>query len=644
MQPGQPGRGGNSEGQGAGGKPAGGKPAGGTPSMPRVAAPQAVAVSGSQPAFELPVLPESSAAPGTMPAPNVPQTGRGPLQSRITTAQQSRPRERSVPLGPHATAGVPMAPRQPTLTQQIRSVQPPDVVRQAMSELGLLARELATLPDQLEAAGLARTHQKSYFEAAQAYLGLARQAWEAVAEERLEQMGAEPEYRQRAIGVARRITQLQSESRSAGENAEFQLPRRTGSLWRRRVELVQRGLRAWQDRLAPTPDPLEMGRGLFLLRGYVGLGVAGRLELTLLDLLTGATLTLLALLGLGVLLLLVAGLMAGSPALAPLALGGAAVGLSGLLALALGVRGPLPVGLLLGAAIFSSSRSTRNGRPGSPIVAGLLRSWWLLVGVLAPVAALVGLAVGGLYLGSSMPLPQPQGVGDGILLAGSVLTAAIALPAAAGLAGLLLLAVPAVLLALLRAVADLVGNPRWVTDARRYALLPLLRMLIFATGLLVAGVWWYAGNAGWQGTTLLAVDASPGISVTLTLRGLALLLALALPYVLLLELPYRLGIWRWRRDWREDLAKRRADVESHVRRLSVADPRSGTQDTSDENLRAMQYDMVLLQFYQGKIEEVKRTPSAPFPLTSDLFALVVLVVTAVVVDSEAVALASLLAR
>jgi hypothetical protein len=149
------------------------------------------------------------------------------------------------------------------------------------------------------------------------------------------------------------------------------------------------------------------------------------------------------------------------------------------------------------------------------------------------VAALVGLAVGGLYLGSSMPLPQPQGVGDGILLAGSVLTAAIALPAAAGLAGLLLLAVPAVLLALLRAVADLVGNPRWVTDARRYALLPLLRMLVFATGLLVAGVWWYAGNAGWQGTTLLAMDASPGISVTLTLRGLALLLALALPYVLL---------------------------------------------------------------------------------------------------------------
>ena len=638
MQPGQPGPGGKAEGQGAGGQSAGG-----TPSMPRANLPQAVAVSGSQAAFELPVLPESSAAAaGALPAPNVPQAGRKPLQSRITAAQQSRPRERSLPPAPHATAGVPVAPRQPTLTQQIRSVQPPDVIRQAMSELGLLARELATLPDQLEAAGLARTHQKSYFDAAQAYLGLARQAWEAVADERLEQMGAEPEYRQRAIGVARRITQLQSESRSAGENVEFQLPRKTGSLWRRRVELAQRGLRAWQDRLAPTPDPLEMGRGLFLLRGYVGLATAGRLELTLLDLLTGATLTLLVLLGLGVLLLLVAGLMAGSPALTPLALGCDAVGLSGLLAL--GVRGPLPVGLLLGAAVFSLSRSTRNGRPGSPIVAGLLRGWWLLVGVLTPVAALAGLAVGGLYLGSSMPLPQPQSVGDGIQLVGSLLTAAIALPAAAGLAGLTLLAVPAVLLALLRAVADLAGNPRWVPDARRYALLPLLRTLVFATGLLVAGVWWYAGNAGWQETTLLAIDASPGVSATLTLRGLALLLALALPYVLLLELPYRVGIWRWRRDWREDLAKRRADVESHVRRLSVADPRSGTQDTSDENLRAMQYDMVLLQFYQGKIEEVQRTPSAPFPLTSDLFALVVLVVTAVVVDSEAVALASLLAR
>ena len=92
--------------------------------------------------------------------------------------------------------------RGPTLTQKIRSVQPPDVARQAMSELGVLAHELDTLPGLLESAGLVHSHQRTYFEASDAYLTLAQQAWMSVAEERLEQSGAEPEYRQHAIGVA----------------------------------------------------------------------------------------------------------------------------------------------------------------------------------------------------------------------------------------------------------------------------------------------------------------------------------------------------------------------------------------------------------------------------------------------------------
>src|SRR5262249_7860230 len=35
----------------------------------------------------------------------------------------------------------------PTLTQQMRTMQPPDVARQAISELGVLARELDTLAE-----------------------------------------------------------------------------------------------------------------------------------------------------------------------------------------------------------------------------------------------------------------------------------------------------------------------------------------------------------------------------------------------------------------------------------------------------------------------------------------------------------------
>ncbi|HKS70296.1 MAG TPA: hypothetical protein VJQ45_07745, partial [Ktedonobacterales bacterium] len=95
------------------------------------------------------------------------------------------------------------------------------------------------------------------------------------------------------------------------------------------------------------------------------------------------------------------------------------------------------------------------------------------------------------------------------------------------------------------------------------------------------------------------------------------------------------GMARWRRSWLHDLTERRADVESHVRRLSVPDPDSGTQDTSDENLRAMQYDMVLLQFYQSKMDDVRHTPVEPYTLASVLFALVVFAVVALGLDAAA---------
>jgi hypothetical protein len=62
------------------------------------------------------------------------------------------------------------------------------------------------------------------------------------------------------------------------------------------------------------------------------------------------------------------------------------------------------------------------------------------------------------------------------------------------------------------------------------------------------------------------------------------------------------------------------------------------QDTSDDNLRAMQYDLVLLQFYQSKIEEagrMRQTPTAPASLW---LALLVAVVVALCLDVGAVLL------
>ena len=629
----------------------------------------------SQP-FELPVLPDRArtgdnptSANQQLPqrrmtaAPTIPGTLGGGLLSRATTSMPAATTSTAIaagdssrlarPSGPQSAPPLSQPPsdipatmpaRVPTLTARIRAVQPPDVARQAVSELGVLARELATLPDNLEATGLVRTHQSSYFEAIRGYLGLARQAWQSVAEERLEQSGADPEYRQRAILVARRITQLQQECRTAGENDQFKLPLRTSLLWRRRVGLVRSGLRVWQDRLAPTPDPREMGRGLFLLRGYLGLATAGKAELFLLDLLQGAAVASLTFLSLGLVLLLAASLLAGSSASSTgLATGIFAIGVAWVLLL-LSTRGSAPLSLLLGAAVFSPTRSTRNEQPGSPIVAGLLRVWWLLIGFLSIPAIIGGLLAGGAFARISGMLVQPADLQEGLTVAGGVVTYASALPAVTALASLALLGLPVLLLTVVRFTADFAGGPAWVPMARRSGLELALMIHAAAIETLLVGLWLGITALGWLQPTIvgLTLQELGGVSTAITPRGIILILALTLPYLLLIDLPFRIGMRRWRRAWLADLAGRRADVESHVRRLSVTDPRTGTQDTSEENLRAMQYDLVLLQFYRDKMEEAERTPDAPFGHGRMIVALAIAVVAALLLDAGATVLIRLL--
>ncbi len=568
-------------------------------------------------------------------------TGRASLPPASAPRSGSQP---SQPSQPPADAPGTLPPRAPTLTARLRAIQPPDVARQAVSELGVLGREIAILPASLESAGLVRTHQASYFEAIRGYQGLARQAWQAVAEERLEQSGADPEYRQRAIIVARRITQLQQECRAASGNEAFKLPQYTSFLWRRRVALVSSGLRVWQDRLAPTPDPREMGRGLFLLRGYLGLATAGSLELLLLVMLQGAAVAALSFLSVGLVLLLAFALLNGAIAsITGLSIGTFALGVAWAL-LFLGTRGPAPLSLLLGASVFSITHSTRNEHLGSRVIAVLLRVWWLVIGFLGLFAIIGGLVIGGAFVGMSGALTQPADFQQGIFLAGSILTYASVLPAAVALVSLALLGLPVLVLAVIRFCIDFASSPSWVPMARRAGLELALMVQASATAALIVLLWLGINAVGWQKPDIvgLSLPELGNVSTALTPRGIILLLALMLPYLLLIDLPFRLGMRRWRRAWLADLAGRRADVESHVRRLSVTDPRSGMQDTSEENLRAMQYDLVLIQFYRDKMEEAERTTAAPFSIRRVLAALVIAVVTALLLDAGATLLTHLL--
>lgn len=579
---------------------------------------------------------------GQMPMPVPPAQIEGPSQGtslgvRSAMAAQTAARIAAVAGKSQPVPDEVIGGRERTLTAQMRAIQPPDVARQAISELNVLASELAALPSMLEESGLAPTHAEGFYEAAEEYLRLATVAWEAVAQERLEQSGADAEYRQRAIFAARRVSQLQQECRTASSNDQFQLPRRIPTLWRRRIGLMCTGLRAWQTSLTPTPDPTRMGRGLFQLRSAFGLASANALPLVLLDVLGGAAVALLAITAGGLAVLLPGSLIAGrSVVTIGIATAFLAVLFATILVPLLGTRGPAPFARLLGASVFASTHSTRNSRDGAPFVATLLRGWWLFIGLIAAGAIASALVASGLLLSTGAIVPRPSASTSMVSFVGGSITLGSGLAAAVSVGALALLFAPVLFVALGRYFAEMGASASWVPAARRYAVDPSLALLaVFSGAVLIAG--WVVTNAiGWQGNIFAHItftSATAAIPMQFTLRGLVFLAILIVPYLLLLAIPFRVGMRRWRHAWLTGLAARRAEVESHVRRLSATDPRSGTQDTSEENLRSMQYDLVLLQFYRDKIAEASKTRSAPLPFATVFAALIIAAATALVLDN-----------
>ena len=245
----------------------------------------------------------------------------------------------------------------------------------------------------------------------------------------------------------------------------------------------------------------------------------------------------------------------------------------------------------------------------------------MLIGLLAVGALAAALVASGLLLASGNIVSRPDSATLTLSYAGGAIALGSGLAAAVSFVALALLFTPVLLVAIGRLVAEMGANPAWVPAARRYAIGPALALLAPLTAALLVAAWAVANALSWQGsvyaqTTLTTAMAS--IPLHLTLRSLVFLAVLVVPYLLLLSLPFRVGMSRWRHAWLKGLAARRAEVESHVRRLSATDPRSGTQDTSEENLRSMQYDLVLLQFYRDKIAEAGKTrsPQSPSPPSS----------------------------
>lgn len=614
-----------------------------------VPAPSSLAQSPYDPAaFGLPDLTRN--APHMTPripaasAPEQPPSASQPPRSTPGASQPGQPHTLGVTsklARLRATGSPSMPPYAGTLTQQMRAIEPPDVARQTLDEQKMLAGELLTLPDAIETSGLAKTHERAYFETVRAYADLADATWLAVAEERLEQTGAEEVYRQSAIAIARRITRMRNESQLAANNTQFPLPRKRPLFWRRRVRLHRDGLRAWQARLNAPADARAMGAALAYLRGTTALAEASNFELLLWSLLPSVAGDAVMILWLGLVLALIAVIAQGMVApVGALALA-ASVTLGVRLLLELLLRkGPARLDHQFALSVFSSLRSPRAANPGSRIIAVLLRGWGILLGT----AGLIGIPVA---LGYSIwqllqkPITLPTLPLGWLGLSGNLIARAMLLPTEVAAAAVGALALPVLLLSALRYIGELGGNIGWVAAGRRYALAPALQVLAFLAAGTVAALVALAPIRPLTNMTLVRLHAG-SLPEVVTLQTAALFLAPALVLLIGLDIPYRVGIFRWRRYWLAELATRRAEIDAHVRRLSALDPQTGTQDTSNENLRAMQYDMVLLQFYTTRTDETRRVSSAPYGLFTFIGVILLLAAVALLTDGLAQQIAHLL--
>jgi len=300
-------------------------------------------------------------------------------------------------------------------------------------------------------------------------------------------------------------------------------------------------------------------------------------------------------------------------------------------------RGPARLDYLFALSVFSRLRSPRADKPGPRIIAGPLRAW----GIFATLAGLLGMLAALVYNLWQLAAPiiqqrfsAPTMALGWLDLVGSDIAQVAYLPALVGLAAVGALALPLLLISALRYMGELGGNVAWQPNARRYALAPALHGLHFLSAGAVAALAIFAPQPGLRQFTMATVSLGP-IAQPITLQTVALFVVPALILLLGLDIPFRVGVFRWRRYWLTELTARRADIDAHVRRLSAVNPQTGEQDASEENLRAMQYDLVLLQFYNTRTEETRRVSGAPYGWLAGVGFIILLAVVALLVDGVA---------
>ena len=505
-----------------------------------------------------------------------------------------------------------------TLPGAARAAQVIQAQVDAQETMNTLADQLLVLFDEIPSAGLIRQNRRIMHQHVQTYFRVADGIWEALATDQLEEMTNSPGYTIVTDALEGKLIQIHDECQQADQDAKA----RGGWLWRRRVRLYSRSLLEWKrcvdtGNSGTLPDPTACGRTLYRAHGRVGLAGLNGFEYLLV---TGLPL-------LGILASLLLAMLFGTMnilmptnlpnSLAPTVL----AGLSTLSILWFSATGPSSLPLIAGYALTQrqSLHATRTLRAtvnvqtrlGLPRV--LLHVLLTTLGTVFMIALIALVALTVLVSRAFFLDPRPSVAQDVSGYMTSFVHAnfdptlqidpaffTLLFPGIC----LLMIAVfflPFALSVQARMLRALIGHPDHSPEARRYALQPALELLSFHTVTLffIAIVVNSIYNIG-------ADSVLPSGWPFVSLRLLVYAAALIVPYVLLVDLPFREGIARWQHAKLHELALRRNEI---AQRLSRSQPQAADQT----DLRTIQ-DYLTWQYYRTQESEVRDTAAAPFSI------------------------------
>ncbi len=516
------------------------------------------------------------------------------------THQEHRPPHPATdaaPVGPSvtmATAERPMPPKKSIAHQN-------DVGSEKLrADVDRLTPLFVETLDDMERAGLTEHYELPVRQAMRAYMTVMDGAWEALAEEHLNEVVSGPGYH---LEITRLHQWLQERKQRCSEalaalQAKGETAPRPSYAWRSRTKLYRKAINAWEQALDRQGDAHTSGQGLFRMHGYYGLTALRSFELWVLSLLRWATIgvTLLVLLAYLVGIPFMQGI---SPLTTVVVLGLAL--LVGYYIIRLVWGDDAPILAVIGYAMAPRQRVTFTPEGVSVVPTAAQRRrmrrsleiWCALVLGATPLIWLA--AAAGLGVLRSV-LTTPGNIGLALLdFSGNLsLLLVLILPLS------YLFFLPFVIYTQLLLSRDLGGHFEWEIPARRYPLRFSLILLPFEiVGALATSV------ALRQLFTLQNYVVLELGSFHLTVSTVLYLLSFLVPYLIFIDLPYRYGVDHWRLKKLRKLRSARRQAEEEIALLPL-------KDEGKEDLHELQYHLGWIEYYQTTMDEVRGTPEAPF--------------------------------